>query len=72
MASIITTKTLTKFLRELEANGCTTRRDRAAGIAEAKDGDKFVLRAIQKGHSGPWIARFLNSDRITWTQPDRP
>lgn len=31
-----------------------------------------VFKAIQKECGGPWIALFLDTDRITWSVPDEP
>ena len=68
-ASLLTTDELEKYLRDLAANDCEVERDREAGTVTAFDGDDRVLAAIQKGRVGPWIVRFLDTDRITWGNP---
>ncbi len=56
-----------EVVKNLVANGCVVNRDNAAGTIEAKDGDLFVFRAIQKGRCQPWIGMFYDTARIKWT-----
>ena len=69
-ASLITTATLDSYIAGLKANECKVMRDNGAGTVKAFDGEHAVLKAIQKGRGGPWIAMFIDSDRITWSVPD--
>jgi hypothetical protein len=66
MVCMLLTKDVTNYLRQLKRNGCTTTRDNDAGVAEARDGDQIVFKALQKGQGQHWIVRYLNSDRIQW------
>lgn len=63
---LITTENLDPIIVGLQANDCIVERDNEAGTVTVRDGDVNVLRAIQKGHKGPWIALFRDSDRIKW------
>ena len=64
------TADLEPYLAGLAGNGCLLKRDRDAGTVVALDDDTPVLKAIQKGRGGPWIVRFIDSDRIQWTRPE--
>jgi hypothetical protein len=66
---LILTEKLEGFLTALKANGCVVWRDTAAGVVEARDGRAPVLKAIQTGRGQPWIARFIDTDRIQWSPP---
>jgi hypothetical protein len=67
---MLKTADVDRFASDLEANACKVKRDRHAGTVQAFDGDKVVFWALQKGGGGPWIARFTDSDRITWARPE--
>lgn len=69
-ASLLTTDVLEEYLARLHANDCQIQRDRDAGTVTVLDGEHRVLAAIQKGRGGPWIVRFLDSDRIHWARPE--
>ena len=71
-ASLITTADLEVYLKNLRANDCEVERDREAGTVTAFDGEDRVLAAIQKGRGGPWIVRFIDSGRITWSKGETP
>ncbi len=65
--TLMFTKEVEEVAKNLKSNGCVVNRDKAAGTIEAKDGDLFVFRAIQKGRCQPWIGMFFDTDRIKWT-----
>lgn len=69
MASLINTRTLCAYQKELKANGCTVYHNSEAGTCVVKDNGLEVLRALQKGRGGPWIVRFIDSPRIAWQAP---
>ena len=69
-SSLLTTDELENYLAGLRANDCEVERDREAGTVTAFDGEDRVLAAIQKGRGGPWIVRFIDTDRITWGNPE--
>lgn len=68
--SLGTTAEVKDWLAVLKANDCSTDLRAIEGTATAYDGETKVFAAIQKGREGPWIIRFINSDRIKWSKPE--
>lgn len=69
-AALGTTDQVKEWLAALKANDCSTDLRSDEGTAVAYDGETKVFAAIQKGRGGPWIIRFINSERIKWSKPD--
>lgn len=60
------TKTLRRFVKQLESDGCIKSHDSKARTMIVRDGGTTVLRAIQHP-AGYWITRYFNSERVTWS-----
>lgn len=69
MVCLSNTKTVKKFLADLEADGCEVKLDMEAGTATATDDGVRVYAALQKGRGGAWIVRCMDGGRIKWAQP---
>ena len=67
MARLITDTIMKDYIVAAKANDCEVEHDKDAGTIVMKDGETVVLKAIAKGPKGPWITRFTNSDRISWS-----
>lgn len=65
MVCMTDTKTVERFMVDLEEEGCECVLDLEAGTCEAKDDGQTVYKGVRKGAAGqPWIVRCSNSDRI--------
>lgn len=69
-SSLMLTRDLMPLVAAAKANDCEVAHDTDAGTIDVKDGEAFVLRAIQKGDSRqPWIVLFYETARISWGYP---
>lgn len=67
MVRLVIDATMKDYIVAAKANNCEIEHDKEAGTIVMRDGDAVVLKGIAKGPSGPWLTRFTNSDRISWS-----
>jgi hypothetical protein len=66
--ALLTTTKVESILRDAVDKGCYVEHSKSDGTAKAFHSGDLVFQSIQKGKDGPWISRFVNTGRITWTE----
>ena len=70
MHSLVNVDKMKEIVKTCKKAGCKITRNIGAGTVVATDGEKVVLQAMQKGRGGPWIAKFVDSERVQWIKPE--